>query len=91
MYNYDFYDFLSPHCLAISLTFVEREYNIMEQDATVDDLVFIAKENDVVSEQVLKILVEVVPNPATRGEYTSVMMISFCRASFAYQYTHNYI
>ncbi len=48
---------------------MERVYNKMEQDAVVDDLVFVAKENNVVSEQVLRILVQAAPGTAGVGEY----------------------
>ncbi len=54
---------------AISLTFVERVYNTVEQDREIDDLVFVAKENNVVTEQVLRILVQAAPGSAGIGEY----------------------
>ncbi len=48
---------------------MERVYNKVEQNAVVDDLVFVAKENNVVSEQVLRILVQAAPGTAGVGEY----------------------
>ncbi len=55
--------------IAIALTLVERSYTIVEQGEEIDDLVFVRKENDVESEQVLRILVQAASGSATFGKY----------------------
>ena len=62
---------------AISIGFALPVYETMEQNGIVDDLVFVVKDGNVKSEQVLKILVMATSGSADMGELYRIALVIF--------------
>ena len=64
-------------CAAISIGFALPVYETIEQNRLIDDLVFIVKDGNVKSEQVLKILVMATSGSADMGELYRIVLVIF--------------
>ncbi len=66
-------------CAAISIGFALPVYETMEQNGLVDDLVFIVKDGNVKSEQVLKVIVMATSGSADMGELIVVYILQLAK------------